>query len=48
LRYASFRSKFAVFRESLRFLSQGGVKRKAVLDFYLKRFGEGRLNEEES
>lgn len=44
-RYAPFRSKFAVFRESLKFLLRGGIKREAVLDFYLRRFGRRRRDE---
>lgn len=37
-RYASLRTKLALFRESLRFLVHSGVRRKGVLDFYLRRF----------
>lgn len=41
-RYASFRTKFALFRESIKFLFTGSPWRKrGVLDFYLKRFGKG-------
>ena len=41
LKYGSIRLKLALFRESLKFLTSNGVKRKAVLDFYLRRFGKG-------
>lgn len=41
-RYASARTKFALFRESIRFLISGSHWRKrGVLDFYLGRFGKG-------
>lgn len=40
--YASIRTKFALFRESIRFLFTGSVwRRLAVIDFYLHRFGKG-------
>ncbi|MDP3998644.1 MAG: glycosyltransferase family 2 protein [bacterium] len=42
--YASLRTKMALFRESLRFLLEGGIKRKAVLDFYRGKFGQGRFS----
>ena len=42
-RYASLRAKLALFRESLKFLMEGGIRRKAVLDFYLGKFGEGEI-----
>ncbi len=41
LKYTSFRAKFALIRESFKFLMKNGVKRQAVLDFYLGRFGKG-------
>ena len=41
LKYANLRAKFALIRQSLKFLIGNGVKRKAVLDFYLGRFGKG-------
>jgi GT2 family glycosyltransferase len=41
--YASLRTKMALFRESLRFLISGGVKRKAVWDFYLGKLGRGEI-----
>jgi hypothetical protein len=41
-RYASFRTKFALFRESIRFLFTGSMwRKKGVLDFYFGRFGKG-------
>lgn len=41
-RYASLRTKFALFRESIRFLFTGSPWRKrGVLDFYIGRFGKG-------
>lgn len=41
-KYASFRTKFALIRESLRFLLVGSIWRKrGVLDFYFGRFGKG-------
>lgn len=40
MRYASIRTKLALFRESLRFLAFGSrVKKKAVLDAFFCRFG---------
>jgi GT2 family glycosyltransferase len=40
--YASFKTKFALVRESLRiFLAGNNWKRKGVADFYLRRFGKG-------
>lgn len=40
--YASFRTKFALFRESIKFLITGSSwRKKGVLDFYLGRFGKG-------
>jgi len=42
-RFASLRTKLALFRESLRFLVSGSKWKKfGVLDFYLHRFGRGR------
>jgi GT2 family glycosyltransferase len=41
-RYASLRTKFALFRESIKFLVTGSSwRKKGVLDFYLGRFGKG-------
>lgn len=41
-KYASLRTKIALFRESLRFLLRGRKwQRQGVLDFYLFRFGRG-------
>lgn len=40
-RYANFRAKFALFRESIKFvLSQNLIKRRAVLDFYSGHLGK--------
>lgn len=43
LSYAPWRSKIALFRESLKFLIKDGIRRKATIDFCLGRFG-GRSN----
>ena len=43
LSYAPWRSKIALFRESLKFLIEDGIRRKATIDFCLGRFG-GRSN----
>jgi len=41
-KYASLRTKFALFRESLRFLFVGSLwRKKGVLDFYFGRYGKG-------
>jgi GT2 family glycosyltransferase len=41
-RYATFRTKFALFRESIKFLFTGSPwRKKGVLDFYFGRFGKG-------
>lgn len=42
-RYASVRTKFALFRESLKILfkSPSVWQKKAVIDFYFKKFGKG-------
>lgn len=39
MRYAPWRTKFALLRESLRFFKEGWVRKKAVVDFYLHRWG---------
>ncbi len=39
--YGSLRTKFALFRESLRSFFSYPTRRKAVLDFYLRKFGKG-------
>jgi hypothetical protein len=42
LRYARLRTKFALFRDSIRFLLKGRLWEKiGVRDFYLMRFGKG-------
>ena len=42
LKYASFRTKFALFRESIRLLINGRPWQKVgVRDFYLNKFGQG-------
>jgi len=42
IRYASFRSKLALFKESMMLLAKGRYwQRRGVLDFYLARFGRG-------
>jgi GT2 family glycosyltransferase len=43
-RYASLRTKFALFRESIRFifsLQSSKWKRQGVIDFYIKKLGKG-------
>lgn len=40
-KYTSLRTKFALFRESMRMVKQDSVKREAILDFYLRRLGRG-------
>ncbi|HWS49337.1 MAG TPA: glycosyltransferase family 2 protein [Candidatus Methanoperedens sp.] len=41
-KYASLRTKFALFRESIRFLFTGSSwRKKGVIDFYTGRFGKG-------
>lgn len=41
MKYAATRAKLALLRESLKFTLKGGIKRKAVLDFYLQNWGRG-------
>src|SRR3989344_2902107 len=42
MKYAKIRSRFALYRESLRLLSSGRKwQKKGVIDFYLGRFGKG-------
>lgn len=42
MRYASLRTRFALYRESLRFLKIGRKwQKKGVLDFYFQKFGKG-------
>ena len=36
-RYAPWRTKFALFRESLRYVIQGGTKRQAIRDYYFNK-----------
>ena len=44
-RYASFRSKLALFKESIMLLAKGRHwQRRGILDFYLGRFGKGSFN----
>jgi len=41
-KYAKLRTKIALFRESIRFLISGSKwKKRAVLDFYIKKFNKG-------
>lgn len=43
-RFAPFRSRFALFRESLSLLLSGREwQKKGVVDYYLGRFGKGRM-----
>ena len=39
-RYASLRTKLALVRDSLRIVSKGGIRKKAVFDYYLGRLGK--------
>lgn len=42
MRYAGWRAKFALFRESIRFLfTARSWQKRGVIDFYLRRFGKG-------
>ncbi len=42
MRYASLRTRFALYRESLRLLSKGRKwQKKGVVDFYFGKFGKG-------
>lgn len=40
-KFAKLRTKFAIFRESLKFLFKSSWQRQAVLDFYLKKMNKG-------
>lgn len=40
MQYAPFRTRLALIKESIKFMAKGGVKKKAVVDFYLRRFGK--------
>ncbi len=42
-KYAGIRTKFALLRESLKDLSGGGIKAKAVMDYYFRRWGRGTI-----
>lgn len=43
MRYAPLRTKFALLRESLRFFRTEGIKKQAVVDFYLRRWGKQKV-----
>src|SRR3989344_5340356 len=43
MKYAPWKTKIALVRESLRKLSEGGIESGAVIDFYIGRMGKGRL-----
>jgi GT2 family glycosyltransferase len=43
LRYAPWRAKFALAKESLKFMAGGGVRQKAVVDFWIHHWGKGGL-----
>jgi hypothetical protein len=43
MRYAPLRTKLALLRESVRLLKKGGIRRRAVLDFYFYRWGDGKV-----
>jgi hypothetical protein len=40
MKYAPLRVKTALVRESIRMVAGGGVRKKAVIDYYLRRFGK--------
>ena len=40
MKYAPFRSKVALIKESLKFIINDGVKRKAVLDYFFSNYGK--------
>ena len=45
MRYASLKTRLALYKESLRFLLDGrDWQKKGVMDFYLGRFGKGSWN----
>ncbi len=43
MRYASWQTRLALARESVRFLFQDDMRRRAVIDFWLHRWGAGSL-----
>ncbi len=40
MKYAPFRAKLALFRESLQFIAGGGLKQRAVIDFFKGHYGK--------
>ena len=44
LKYAPTRSKLALFRESIKFIINNGIKRKACLDFYFNKFSHRKFD----
>lgn len=44
MEYGNLRAKFALFRESMKFLMAGGIRQQAVLDFYLGKFAKGEIH----
>lgn len=42
-KFSSLRNKLALAKESIAQFLQGGIKRKAIFDFYLSRMGKGDL-----
>ena len=42
-KFAPFRTKLALIRESFKHLAEGGVVRSAVIDFYFNKMGKARL-----
>jgi GT2 family glycosyltransferase len=38
-RYAPLRARAALIKESIKLIKAGGIKRRAIIDFHLRRFG---------
>ncbi|HLB60205.1 MAG TPA: glycosyltransferase family 2 protein [Patescibacteria group bacterium] len=45
MNYAPLRTKFALIRESMKLLREGGVRRKAVTDYFTGRMGKGSIHQ---
>lgn len=43
MRYAPSRAKLALVKESFRFMAKGGVRQRAVVDFWIHHWGKGSL-----
>lgn len=44
MQYASIRAKIALFREALRYLGGGGVRRLAVLHYFFRKWGKQNIS----